>query len=85
MEVKVVHNPLSKHETASGMEFKIQLEMRGCRGSGRLGTDGCTSSNNLDIVVEAMKFGLLLGKSWRKDPEAMPAGEMVRMATANGA
>lgn len=82
-EVKVVHNPLSNMKLASGMEFKYN-EMRDAGVVVGLGTDGCASSNNLDMV-EAMKFASLLGKSWRKDPEAMPAGEMVRMATANGA
>jgi len=81
--VKVVHNPLSNMKLASGMEFKYN-EMRDAGVVVGLGTDGCASSNNLDMV-EAMKFASLLGKSWRKDPEAMPAGEMVRMATANGA
>lgn len=49
-----------------------------------LGTDGCSSSNNLDMI-EAMKLASLLGKAWRKDPEATTANEMLRAATSEGA
>ena len=82
-DVKVVHNPASNMKLASGVEFRYN-EMRDAGIKVGLGTDGCSSSNNLDMV-EAMKFASLLGKSWRNDPEAMPAGEMLTMATANGA
>lgn len=81
--VKVVHNPASNMKLASGVEFKYN-EMRDAGIIVGLGTDGCSSSNNLDMI-EAMKLASLLGKSWRKDPEAMPAAEMLKIATANGA
>lgn len=81
--VKVVHNPASNMKLASGMHFKFK-EMREAGITVGLGTDGCSSSNNLDMI-EAMKLASLLGKSWRKDPEALKADEMFQMATVQGA
>ena len=49
-----------------------------------LGTDGCASSNNLDML-EAMKTTALLQKAWRRDPKAMPLQELLDTATRNGA
>lgn len=81
--VKVVHNPASNMKLASGMNFKFK-EMRAAGITVGLGTDGCSSSNNLDMI-EAMKLASLLGKAWRKDPEALTAAEMLHMATEQGA
>lgn len=81
--VKVVHNPASNMKLASGIHFKFK-EMRQLGITVGLGTDGCSSSNNLDMI-EAMKLASLLGKAWRKDPEALPAQEMLQAATADGA
>lgn len=81
--VKVVHNPASNMKLASGIHFKFK-EMRERGIIVGLGTDGCSSSNNLDMI-EAMKLASLLGKAWRKDPEALTADEMLRAATAEGA
>jgi len=36
-------------------------------------------------MIEAMKLASLLGKAWRKDPEAIPAGEIFQAATEAGA
>lgn len=82
-DVKVVHNPASNMKLASGAEFKF-MEMQAAGITVGLGTDGCASSNNLDMV-EAMKLGALLGKAWRKDPQATPAEDVFRAATLNGA
>lgn len=82
-DVKVVHNPASNMKLASGIQFKF-CEMRKAGVTIALGTDGCSSSNNLDMV-EAMKLASLLGKAWRKDPEAIPAGEIFKAATEAGA
>jgi len=49
-----------------------------------IGTDGCASSNNLDIL-EAMKTSALMQKAWRKDPTALPLDELIETATFNGA
>lgn len=82
-DVKVVHNPASNMKLASGMQFKLK-EMCDAGLTVGLGTDGCSSSNNLDMV-EAMKLASLLSKAWRKDPEAVPAGQIFRAATEQGA
>ena len=49
-----------------------------------LGTDGCASSNNLDML-ETMKTSALFQKSWRDDPTAMPLPELMDCATVNAA
>ena len=49
-----------------------------------IGTDGAGSNNDNDML-EAMKFGALLQKTFHKDPLAMTAGGMLRMATIEGA
>ena len=36
-------------------------------------------------MIEAMKLASLLGKAWRKDPEALTANQMLQAATAEGA
>lgn len=82
-QVKVVHNPASNMKLASGMMFKF-AEMKKAGVTVGIGTDGCASSNNLDMV-EAMKLAALLGKAWRKDPEVMTAEEMLQAATLSGA
>lgn len=81
--VKVVHNPASNMKLASGIHFKFR-EMKEAGITVGIGTDGCSSSNNLDMI-EAMKLASLLGKSWRKDPEALPADEVFQAATVDGA
>jgi 5-methylthioadenosine/S-adenosylhomocysteine deaminase len=81
--VKVVHNPASNMKLASGTAFKF-TEMRKAGITVGIGTDGCSSSNNLDMI-EAMKLASLLGKAWRKDPEALTAAEMLDAATVQGA
>ena len=80
---EVVHNPASNMKLASGIQFKF-CEMRKAGVTVALGTDGCSSSNNLDMI-EAMKLASLLGKAWRKDPEAIPASEIFQAATEAGA
>ncbi len=81
--VKVIHNPASNMKLASGYRFKYH-EMREKGILVGLGTDGCSSSNNLDMI-EAMKLASLLGKVWRGDPEAMKAEEVFASATSIGA
>ena len=81
--VKVVHNPASNMKLASGIRFPF-VEMKRLGIPVGIGTDGCSSSNNLDMV-EAMKLASLLGKAWRKDPEVLTAQEMLDAATAVGA
>jgi 5-methylthioadenosine/S-adenosylhomocysteine deaminase len=82
-EVKVVHNPNSNLKMASGYQFKY-MEMKQAGITIGLGTDGCASSNNLDMV-EAMKTASLLQKAWRYNPTLLPAQEALDCATINGA
>jgi 5-methylthioadenosine/S-adenosylhomocysteine deaminase len=82
-EVSVVHNPNSNLKMASGYQFKYQ-EMKEAGITIGLGTDGCASSNNLDMI-EAMKTASLLQKAWRYDPTLFPAQEALDCATVNGA
>lgn len=82
-DVKVVHNPASNMKLASGGCFKF-CEMKNAGIQVALGTDGCSSSNNLDMV-ETMKLASLLGKVWRRDPEVIPANAIFHSATEIGA
>ena len=82
-EVKVVHNPNSNLKMASGYQFKYR-EMKRAGITIGLGTDGCASSNNLDLI-EAMKTASLLQKAWRYDPALFSAQEALDCATINGA
>ena len=81
-KVKVVHNPNSNLKLASGYQFRYQ-ELRDAGVCVGLGTDGCSSSNNLDML-EAMKVASLLQKAWRYDPTALPVDEAMKMGTENG-
>ncbi|HPE87787.1 MAG: amidohydrolase [Bacteroidales bacterium] len=81
-KVKVVHNPNSNLKLASGYKFRYQ-ELRDAGVCVGLGTDGCSSSNNLDML-EAMKVASLLQKAWRYDPTALPVDEVMKMGTVNG-
>lgn len=80
--VSVVHNPASNMKLASGYRFRYDA-MQAAGITVGLGTDGCASSNNLDMI-EAMKQASLLGKAWKEDPEYLPAGEVYKMATLGG-
>ena len=81
--VKAVHNPASNMKLASGYRFMYN-EMREAGISVGLGTDGCGSSNSLDMI-EAMRLASYLGKAWRSDPTVMTCEEMLYAATRAGA
>jgi 5-methylthioadenosine/S-adenosylhomocysteine deaminase len=49
-----------------------------------LGTDGVASNNNLDLFDE-MRFATLVRKLFAKDGTVLPARQVIRMATINGA
>ena len=78
-----VHNINSNTKLTSGYKFRYN-ELRDAGANVCLGTDGCASSNNLDML-EAMKTSALIQKAWRKDPKAMPLEELAKIATSNGA
>ena len=81
--VNCVHNINSNLKLASGYRFRYN-ELRDAGANVCIGTDGCASSNNLDIL-EALKTAAMVQKAWRKDPSAMPLDELIPIATANGA
>lgn len=79
--VWIAHNPCSNMKLSSGIFAGDMLLKKGCRLT--LGTDGTASNNNLDMREE-MKFAALLAKV-RYTSETLPAGEILRWATRNGA
>lgn len=81
--VNCVHNINSNAKLASGYKFLWQ-ELAAAGANICIGTDGCASSNNLDIL-EAMKTTAFFQKAWRDDPANLPVATLMDMATANGA
>jgi 5-methylthioadenosine/S-adenosylhomocysteine deaminase len=79
---KVVHNPASNMKLASGVAPVPEMIEAGITVG--LGTDGCASNNNLDIIKE-MSTAAKLHKVARLDPTVMDAQTVVRMATIEGA
>ena len=90
--VTVSHCPCSNMKLGSG-RFPYELAVKsGVKMS--LGTDGCSSNNNLDMREE-MKFAALLAKcvtatgpesiSNQGDPTLLPAETVMRWATVGGA
>lgn len=82
-KVNCVHNINSNTKLASGYRFRYN-ELRDVGANVCIGTDGCASSNNLDML-EAMKTTALFQKAWRENPKALPLYELISLATRNGA
>ncbi|MFO7801734.1 MAG: amidohydrolase family protein [Desulfovermiculus sp.] len=80
--VTVVHNPVSNLKLGSGIFPYKALQERGVHIV--LGTDGCSSNNNLDML-ETMKFASLLAKGSAHNPTLFPAPEAFAAATARAA
>lgn len=80
--VTAVHCPNSNLKLGSGYRF-LYTELRDAGVNVTLGTDGCASSDNLDMV-EAMKVMSLLQKGVRNDPSVLPAEEVLKVASNNG-
>ena len=79
--VTCVHNVNSNLKLASGYKF-LYNELRNAGANICLGTDGCASSNNLDML-ETMKTSAMIQKAWKDDPSAMPINEIMAMSSAN--
>lgn len=79
---KVVHNPASNMKLASGVARIPEMLKTGVTVG--LGTDGCASNNNLDMIKE-MSTVAKLHKVTRLNPTVMDAQTVVRMATIDGA
>ncbi|MBQ6069795.1 MAG: amidohydrolase [Bacteroidales bacterium] len=78
----VTHNPCSNLKLGSGHYFHY-VELRDAGANVTLGTDGCSSSNNLDMI-EAAKIMSYLQKGIRRDPTVLAAEELLDVATSNG-
>ena len=79
--VTCVHNVNSNLKLSSGYRF-LYSELKEAGANICLGTDGCASSNNLDML-ETMKTSAMIQKAWRKDPTVMNMEEILAMATEN--
>ena len=80
--VAVSHNPESNMKLASGTA-KV-LDIRRASIAVGLGTDGAASNNDLDMF-EAMRQAAFLQKHATGDPRALPATDVLAMATIEGA
>ncbi|MBQ4440453.1 MAG: amidohydrolase [Kiritimatiellae bacterium] len=80
--VTLVHNPTSNMKLGSGFAPVAKALAAGVNVA--LGTDGCASNDNLDMFEE-MHLASLVAKGIARDPAALPALDVIKMATANGA
>lgn len=78
----ISHCPISNLKLGCGVAPILKLIKKGICVS--LGTDGQGSGSNLDMF-ETMKFAALLQKGINENPEVLPAYEVLKMATINGA
>ena len=83
-DVKIVHNPTSSMKLAAGGMPYEELKKAGLYANIALGTDGCASNNNLDMIEE-MKVASLFHKAFSGDPTSLPAHEAFELATRNAA
>ena len=80
--IKVAHCPISNLKLGCGVANVTKMIENGIIVS--LGTDGQGSGSNLDMF-ETMKFTGLLQKGINENPTLIPAYEILKMATINGA
>jgi len=78
----IAHCPTSNLKLASGIAPVVRMRQLGINVG--LGTDGAASNNRLDLFGE-MCLASLLAKGTSGDASALPAREVLRMATLNGA
>ena len=78
----ISHCPISNLKLGCGIAPISKLIKEGICVS--LGTDGQGSGSNLDMF-ETMKFAALLQKGISQNPKLLPAYEVLKMATINGA
>ena len=80
--VRIVHCPHSNMKLASGICPVTKFLAAGATVG--LGTDGAASNNGLDMFAEA-RLAALLAKTSDADPTALPARDILAMATQGGA
>ena len=78
----IAHCPVSNLKLGCGIAPVSNMVEKGLCVS--LGTDGQGSGSNLDMF-ETMKYTALLQKGINENPELLPAYEVLKMATINGA
>jgi len=78
----VAHCPHANLKVASGIAPTAAMRAAGVRIG--LGTDGAKANNRLDMF-DVMKFASLLAKGATLDPAALPARDVLGMATREGA
>lgn len=81
--VSLAHNPESNMKLASGMAPVVAARAAGVVVG--LGTDGVAGSNNDLDMLDAMDFAGKLAKVREMDSTVLPARDLVRMATIDGA
>ena len=82
LNISISHCPISNLKLGCGIARISKLLEEGINVS--LGTDGQGSGSSLDLF-EAMKFTALLQKGINENPKLLPAYEIIKMATINGA
>lgn len=82
LEVSISHCPVSNLKLGCGIADIFEMLSQGINVT--LGTDGQGSGSNLDLF-EAMKYTALLQKGINEDATLLPAYEVLKMATINGA
>lgn len=82
LNISVAHCPISNLKLGCGIARIYEMQKQGINVS--LGTDGQGSGSSLDLF-EAMKFTALLQKGINEEPKQMPAYDVIKMATINGA
>ena len=80
--VGCAHNPSSNMKTAAGVMPVVDMLAAGVPLA--LATDGAASNNHQDLFLE-MDLAAKLQKIARRDPKALPAEQVVEMATIGGA
>lgn len=78
----IAHCPVSNAKLASGVAPVPEMLAAGITVG--LGTDGPVCNNSLSLFEE-MKFASLIQKATRLDATVLPAQDILRMATINGA
>ena len=81
-DIYIAHCPISNLKLGCGIAPITKMQEENICIS--LGTDGQGSGSNLDMF-ETMKYTALLQKGYLENPTLMPAYEVLKMATINGA
>ena len=80
--MQVSYNPVSNCYLGNGIAPVVRMLEHGIDVS--LATDGGACGNTQDML-EALRFGAVLAKTQQRDPRAMNARDMLRLATMGGA